>query len=244
MNRLWNRWLRLDWKFGLTLTLVVCAVRFVLTLNANQTGSYGAISQMMILSALTPFIFLSREGLRQIGLVKPTRWWWLAGSLLAGVVIATLLWALGILLYSTGIDNWYVYIGNSYGIPDGISAHDRLILFLAMAGTGMIFSPIGEEFFFRGIVHAAFANSFGDRKASLIDASAFAITHLSHFGIVWVSGIWRFLPIPALLWVAGMFGLSLCLFRLRQLAGSIWGAVAGHAGFNFAMIFWIFYGLN
>ena len=35
----------------------------------------------------------------------------------------------------------------------------------------MTFSLIGEELFFRGIVHSSFANSIGNRKASLIDSS-------------------------------------------------------------------------
>ena len=48
----------------------------------------------------------------------------------------------------------------------------------------MIFSPIGEELFFRGIVHSSFAKSIGNFKASIIDSVAFALTHISHFGTI------------------------------------------------------------
>lgn len=243
-NRIWNRFLKFDWRFGLALLIIVCTIRFIIVLDANVTGSYSVVSYIMIFSALTPFIFLSKKGRRQIGMKKPDNYMWLLYSLFIGFIIASLLFLLGYLLYSTGYSNWYVYIGNSYNIPVGIAGKDKLIYFLIMAISGMIFSPIGEELFFRGIVHGSFSKSFGDKKASVIDSLAFAVTHLSHFGIVYISGVWKLLPVPALLWVAGMFVLSLFFFLCRKKSGSILGAVISHAGFNFGMIFWIFYGLN
>ena len=52
----------------------------------------------------------------------------------------------------------------------------------------MTFSPIGEELFYRGIVHGSFTGRFGEQKASFFDSLTFAITHLAHFGIVYVLG--------------------------------------------------------
>ncbi len=43
-----------------------------------------------------------------------------------------------------------------------------------MAITGMIFSPVGEELFFRGIVHSSFAKSIGDFK-ELVDEAELAV---------------------------------------------------------------------
>jgi membrane protease YdiL (CAAX protease family) len=105
----------------------------------------------------------------------------------------------------------------------------------------MLFSPIGEELFFRGIVHTSFANSIGDKKASLVDSSAFALTHLSHFGLVFIHPQWRFLPIPALLWVVGMFVASRLFFRFKQYSCSLSGSILCHAGFNLGMTYCIFY---
>ena len=243
-NFIWNKFLKFDWKFGLILLLILCTVRFVIVLNANVTSSYSYVSLIMILYALIPFIFLSKKGLKQVGIVKPKNYIWLFYSLLIGIAIASLLYVLGYLLYSTNTENWYVYIGNSYHIPEGIAGKDKFIFFLIMAITGMIFSPIGEELFFRGIVHESFSKSLGDKKASIIDSAAFALVHLSHFGIVYVSGAWKFLFIPSLLWVTGMFVLCLYFSYCRKKSGSILGSIVSHAGFNLAMIFWIFYGLN
>ena len=82
-----------------------------------------------------------------------------------------------------------------------------------MAITGMTFSPIGEELFFRGIVHTGFANSIGDKKASIMEGSAFSLTHISHFGIVFINNNWGFYLLPTLIWVLSMFLVSLLFFK-------------------------------
>jgi len=107
----------------------------------------------------------------------------------------------------------------------------------------MTFSPIGEELFYRAVIHQAFKGELGDRKAAVIDSAAFALTHLAHFGIVYAAGAWKFMPLPALLWVSAMFFTCLVFNRVRQESGSILGAILTHAGFNFGMGFLIFYAL-
>ena len=114
-------------------------------------------------------------------------------------------------------------------------------MFTVMAVTGMTFSPIGEELFFRGIVHSSFAASIGEKKASIVDASAFALTHISHFGLVYINAQWLFLTAPTIIWVSCMFFASVLFFTFRQKSGSILGAMIGHAAFNLGMIFSIFY---
>ncbi len=110
-----------------------------------------------------------------------------------------------------------------------------------MAITGMTFSPIGEELFFRGIVHSSFATSLGDKKASILDSFAFAITHISHFGLVFINNEWAFYKTPTLIWVLSMFLVSVLFFIFKKHSGSIWGAVVCHAAFNLGMIYCIFY---
>ena len=105
----------------------------------------------------------------------------------------------------------------------------------------MIFSPIGEEFLYRGIIHGCFVPKLGETKASYFDSLAFALTHVAHFGIVYTLGTWCFLPIPALLWVFSMFIVSQVFFRCKLYCDSLWGAIAAHSGFNFVMMYGIFY---
>lgn len=237
----WNRYFTFDWKFGLLLLLIICIPRFVLVLEANSSGNYSAIGAIMVFSAICPFIFLTRSGRKRIGLTKPKRYRGLLLAFLAGLIFSILLYHVGYSLYGKTYENWYTYIGKSYKMPIGIKPHDKTILFTVVALTGMLFSPVGEELFFRGIVHSSFANSIGDKKASIVDSSAFAITHISHFGLVFVSNQWRFLTVPALLWVLSMFLVSIMFFVFKTYSSSILGAIISHSAFNLGMTYCIFY---
>lgn len=239
----WSRYFKFDWKFGLFLIALVCIPRFVMVLKANQTGNYGPIGAVMFISALVPFLFLNKKGRKQIGIKGTKRIGALFLSLAAGVIFSLVLYFIGIEQYGGSYQNWYEYIGKSYNIPEVISSSDKLILFAIMAATGMVFSPIGEELFFRGIVHGSFAKSIGDNKAAIVDGSAFALTHVAHFGLVFLNGSWDFYFIPSLIWVASMFIVSILFFKMKQLSGSLWGAIFCHAGFNLGMIYSIFYWL-
>ncbi|HYG39177.1 MAG TPA: type II CAAX endopeptidase family protein [Cytophagales bacterium] len=239
----WNRLFQFNWTFGVVLLFAICVPRFIMVLNANMTGKYGSIGIIMTVSAIVPFIFLSKNGREKIGLTLPTNYTWMFYSFIAGILISTVLFIIGRELYSDTINNWYVYIGKSYYLSEGLNPHDKLIYFLVFATTGMIFSPIGEELFFRGIVHSSFSANFGDKKATIIDSISFALTHLAHFGIVYVSGLWKFLLMPSIFWMLGMFIASLVFTKCKKKTGSIIGAIISHAGFNLSMIYYIFYHL-
>jgi hypothetical protein len=237
----WENLFKFNWKFGLILILLICVPRFILVLKANQSGNYGPIGAIMFVSALVPFFFLNKNGRQRIGIKGTNKLGGLILALTVGIAFSFLLYYVGKELYGGSYQNWYEYIGKSYKIPEGISGKDKLILFSIMAGTGMIFSPIGEELFFRGIVHGCFAKSIGDKKASIVDSLAFATTHIAHFGLVFVNDTWSFFPISTLIWVSGMFLVSVLFFRMKELTGSLMGAIFCHAGFNLGMIYSIFY---
>lgn len=237
----WGRLFRFDWKFGLVLVLMVCVPRFMLVLNANSSGNYGFIGLIMVLSAVVPFLFLNPYGRRKIGLTRPKKYSPILVAFVAGLVVSFLLYLVGNSLYGSSYENWYMYIGKSYNIPEDITPSDKTILFTIMALTGMTFSPIGEELFFRGIVHSSFAKSVGDTTASIIDSSAFALTHISHFGLVFINNQWSLLTTPTLLWVLSMFLVSVLFFIFKKRSGSLLGAIVCHSAFNLGMIYCIFY---
>lgn len=230
-----------NWKFGLFLILLVCLPRFALVLDANATKNYGYTGLVMVVSMILPFIFLTRKGLREIGVTKPKNYRWLFLAFSIGLIISLLLFFLGDYLYGDTFNNWYKYIGRSYSIPTDLGKDEKVILFWKTAVAGMILSPIGEELFFRGIVHSSFAKSIGDKKASVVDSSAFALTHISHFGLVFLGGKWNFLVMPTFIWVMGMFLASIFFFVSKYYSGSIIGAILCHSSFNLGMIFCIFY---
>ncbi|QNL48068.1 CPBP family intramembrane metalloprotease [Olivibacter sp. SDN3] len=241
LRPLWRRFFDLNWKFGLFLILIICIPRFTLVLNANASANYGYIGLVMLISAIAPFVFLSRYGRKAVGITRPKKLLWLFYAFILGLIASIALYFLGEIIYGHSYENWYHYIGRSYNIPEVINSKDKAILFIIMASTGMIFSPIGEELFFRGIVHGSFEKSIGEKRATLVDSTAFALTHIAHFGLVFIDSEWRFLTMPTLLWVLSMFFVSLLFTICKKYSGSLLGAISCHSAFNLGMIYCIFY---
>lgn len=237
----WSKVFSFNWQFGLFLILAFCVPRFILVLLANKTANYGYIGLIMLLSAVTPFVFLNKNGRRAIGIKTPSNKRWLIIAFGIGIVFSISLYFLGETLYGTSYQNWYDYIGKSYKIPEEINAQSKFVLFAVMALTGMTLSPIGEELFFRGIVHSSFAKSIGNGKASVVDSLAFALVHISHFGLVYINQQWKFFVGPSLIWVLCMFVISILFYQCRKNSGSILGAIVCHSAFNLGMIYCIFY---
>ena len=123
---------------------------------------------------------------------------------------------IGDLLFGDEFRNWFVYISRTYDAPGLDLENNRFVTFIIFAIVSMTFSPIGEEFLYRGLIHRAFVPRFGENKASIIDSLSFALTHLAHFGIVYVAGAWHLYPIGALLWVILMFLVSRVFFIVKQ----------------------------
>ena len=238
----WDRLFKEPWILGLLLILLWGIPRFIIVLLANKTGNYQWVSIIFITMWMAPWIFLSRNGRKKMGLKKPKRVIWLIPAFLLGGLLCLFSYWLADLFYSDSIDNWFVYISRSYSnLPKDLSPSDKWIYFYIYAGISMTFSPIGEEFFYRGIVHECFATKWSDRVASYADSPAFSITHLAHFGIIYHLGQWTFRAAPAMLWMLLLFFICIFFSMARKKSDSILGAVLAHAGFNLAMMYVIFF---
>lgn len=230
-----------NWKLGVFLILLFGIPRFIMVLDANQSGGYGNVSIIFMIMWIIPFILLSKQGRQYIGIKKPANSFWLIYSFLLGCGFCALMFGCASLIYGDTIANSFVYISRSYTIPHELLETKRLMFFAMFSLVGMTFSPIGEELLYRGVIHGSFVGQFGERKASIFDSLAFALTHLAHFGIVYNLGNWSFLPVPAILWVISMFIASQLFFFCKQKTGSILGAIVCHAGYNVGMMYFIFY---
>lgn len=244
IRKFWRHQFNYNWKFGLFLILLFGIPRFIVVLQSNVSGGYAPPAVMFFMMWFTPLIFMTRKGRKEIGFKAP-RYFNLLYAFILGVLSCAVIFGLFILLFDKSIGNAFVYIGNLGMVADAtLSDADRLIYFIIAVIPSMIFSPIGEEFLYRGVIHGSFVEKFGETKASMFDSLAFAITHLAHFGIIYSLGAWSFLPMPALLWVVSMFAVSQLFFRCKVMCDSIYGAVVAHSGFNFAMMYFIFYHLE
>ncbi len=242
LRSFWGKWFRYNSYFGWALILLFGIPRFILVLNASRIQSYGSVSFIFLFMWIAPFLFLTSEGRGAIGLKMPSHYGWLVSSFFAGVLACAVMFGAATWAYEHTSNNWLVYISRSYALAINHSAgEEKQMYFMIYAIIAMTLSPVGEELMYRGLIHGSFATQIGEYKASILDSLAFAITHLAHFGIVFISGSWRFLFFPGLLWVLFMFGAGQLFFLFKEKTGSLLGAMFCHAGFNLAMTYFIFY---
>lgn len=240
LRKYWSSIFQYNWVFGLFLILLFGIPRFVLVLHSNVIKSYGFVMLVFVVMWFVPLIFLTKSGRKYIGIRLPNHFGRLCLSFLLGTLSCAVIFFLFVLFFDKTVENAFVYIGgNNPGST--LPVADRLLYFWIAVIPSMIFSPIGEELLYRGVVHGSFVARFGETKASVFDSLAFALTHIAHFGIIYISGIWQFLLVPAFVWVISMFAVSQLFFRCKLFCSSIWGAVIAHSGFNFAMMYLIFY---
>lgn len=243
LRKFWQHYFKYNWKFGVFLILLFGIPRFILILQANMSGQYKFAFIVFFLMWFAPLVFLTKQGRKAMLLKRPNHSIRLLYSFVLGGAACVVIFAFFSLLFGHSLSNAFAYIGRLGAIPTDLAASDKWMYFLIAATPSMLFSPIGEEFLYRGVVHGSFVGRFGELRASYLDGLAFALTHLAHFGIIYNLGGWHFLPVPALLWVLSMFAVSQVFFRCKLMCDSIWGAVFSHSGFNFVMMYLIFYWL-
>jgi len=187
----------------------------------------------------TPWLLLSREGRQAAGIRRGGSPAMYAAALVFGVTAASLCHLIGYGLFGTGVDNWYVSVANSFRAQPtpGLST---MQLYLIFTIPGILFSPFGEEIFFRGVLQRSLEGRFSTRTSTLIEAGWFGAAHLIHHGLLLtaagVSLLWKSAP----LWFLLMTALSIGFAWLRKKAGAVWPAVAAHAAFNATMNAFIF----
>lgn len=238
--------LRLSWKFcsarGLPIAvasaLVFAAMRAAGTLAPAHWRWLLPLS--FVCMAASPWLLLSRLGRQQIGLVRPIRHVWFATSIALGALAALACFALGTIAFGSSEDNWFVSIARNYRDTIPHQGLTTAQLFLVATVPALVFSPIGEEIFFRGLLQRALEERFSLRASTWIEASLFGLVHLCHHGLLATATGIRLLPMSGALWVALMFCVALMFARLRHRSGSLLPAMAAHASFNLAMNVCIF----
>jgi hypothetical protein len=153
--------------------------------------------------------------------------------LAAAVVIAV-----GFSLYGFGSDNWVITVRDSYrqvSLPRGKWAD-----FAFLTLPAVVVSPIGEEFFFRGLFHFSLQRAAGSGTATLANAFAFGSVHLLHHGIWRDAAGLHLHPGSGLMWLLAMMGVSWLFTICRLRSGSLWPAVLAHSACNLCMNVTIF----
>jgi len=194
-----------------------------------------------IVMAVTPLLFFRREGRRRAGLRLPRRPQWLVWGVLLGALAAGLLFWLGVSLFGETSDNWFVSVRNSFPVTPEMAGLRTAQLFWIISIPSLIFSPLGEEIFFRGFLQQVVEERWNRRTGVIVDAGWFAAIHLFHHGILRIDGQVQILPFSGALWMVLIFGTGVLFAFLRHRTGSLVAPILSHAAFNLGMNYTIFY---
>ena len=192
------------------------------------------------LMAVTPWLLLRHRGRRQIGIVHATSKMSYVWAAATGAFLALTCGAMGSLLFGTTQDNWFVSIAQNFQRSFDTAGKSTLFLFAVFTTPALIFSPIGEEIFFRGILQRSLNESLSWNTSTHIECMAFATVHLCHHGLHWTENKHSILLPSGLLWVALMFLVARLFAHWRRVTASVFPSIVSHMAFNAAMSVYIF----
>lgn len=192
------------------------------------------------LMTLMPFIFLNKNGRQQIGFQASKNWKYYAVAILLGAVAATICYFLGLWLFGMTKENWYISIRDSYLDNIALNGIQMKQAFWIITLPALIFSPLGEEIYFRGFLQESLATKLSYRNSMILESLFFGLIHLFHHGIIHQNGNYDMLPVSGALWVVLMSGTAFSFAWLRKTSGSLYPAIMAHVAFNFVMNTWIF----
>jgi uncharacterized protein len=178
-----------------------------------------------------PWLLSTREARKAIGFKAPVskRWFFLGPlyAMMALAVCAGMVW----LIFGNRTDNWMIL--HALYLHDVLSqapANASVLTLFALATLpALILSPFAEEFLFRGYMISGFSKVWGVRAAMCIQALAFALVHLAHYGLN------PYQPSLVAVWLPSMFFVSMVLGWIVLKSGSIWVTVLSHGIFNLGM---------
>ena len=231
----WTRFAGPPWLVSLLALAILAALRFIAVFGPPAAEVLFFLQ--FVLAWALPFILLTPDGRRQIGLrehgLTPAS---LAFSALAGACCALGVFALGMVLYGNSPDNWCVSLRDYLRVSDMRFVLHPAVLYALYTVPALIFTPIADELLFRGIMQQAFTIRWNASLATLVNCLSYGFMYL-YFHAIWqdaagfhirlVSGALTVLLLAAV-------GLVFTLCRLRS--GSLWPAMAAHAAFNLALL--------
>jgi membrane protease YdiL (CAAX protease family) len=226
------------WQIAIALAVVFAAIRVTGLLGPR--GMRWLLPLGFTLMALVPFLLLDAAGRRDMGLRASNSARAYLIAVVAGSIAALACFALGYALFGTSVDNWFVTIANNYRQTMDTTGWPVSRLHLTFTIPALIFSPIGEEIFFRGYLQYALERRFSVRASTIAECAAFGLVHLCHHGLLLTAAGLALRPLSGPLWVALMFGAALLFAYLRKSSGSLVPAIVAHVCFNFVMNLTIF----
>jgi membrane protease YdiL (CAAX protease family) len=224
-------------KKGLTLVAIAFAVVFA---AVRVVGTLGPVSLRWVMPlgfvvmALLPFVLVDAPARRAMGFRFPANGG-LGFAVSLGAAAACTCFVLGLALFGSGDDHWFVSIANGYRRMMDTTGWDIVRLHLVFTVPALLFSPVGEEIFFRGFLQQALEQRYSPRASTIAECTAFAVIHLCHHGLYLTAAGVGLRPVSGFLWMLLMFCTALMFAWLRSSSGSLLPAILAHAAFNLVM---------
>jgi hypothetical protein len=235
----WSRIRIAPWLFSLLVLALLAAMRFYAAFGPPQARILFLIHFLAMW--MLPFIVLTAQGRREIGLRKLGTPSALAFSALAGACAGFAVYAAGMALYGTTPDNWCVSIRDEFQIAQMRAAMPLAAAYAAVVLPAMIVSPIGEEILFRGFIQQSFVRRWSVPVATAVNGLAFGLVHLHVHGLWHDAAGFHLRLVSGSLMVLLMVGVSAVFTLCRLRSGSLYAAMVAHSACNLAMIGAIFF---
>jgi membrane protease YdiL (CAAX protease family) len=228
------------WVLSLVVLAILAASRYYAVLGPSHARILFLL-HCLVMWAL-PFIFLTSQGRREIGLRKqgntaPA----MAFSALAGASCGLAVYAIGMTLFGASLDNWDLSIRDSFHMKEMLALMSPAAAFALIALPAMILTPIGEEILFRGFIQQAFTMRWNAFIATLVNGVGFGLIHLHVHGLWKDEAGFHLHIVSGTLMVLLLAGTSAVFILCRLRSGSLWMAMAAHAACNLAMIAAVFF---
>ena len=221
------------WLAAIAFAALFAAVRFIGILGPLQLR--WVLPLGFVIMAILPFALLPAPSRREMGLKLPARPQSYVVAIVTGAMAAAACFALGTALFGASDENWFVSIASYYRRQMDTTGWDMLRLHLVFTIPALIFSPIGEEMFFRGYLQYVLERRFSARASTVAECSAFAAIHLCHHGLFFTASGLGFRPLSGAIWMLLMFGTAWMFASLRKHSDSLLPAILSHAVFNLVM---------
>jgi membrane protease YdiL (CAAX protease family) len=231
----WSGLLGPAWVAALIVYGLLASLRFYVLLSPYSMQELYFLCTVAMWAL--PFIFLTVEGRRAIGLSEQgTTIGSMFLSAFAGALTGFIFFALGMMIYGGSPNNWCISIRNYLHFDEMRGLIAPPAIFALYALPAIFLNPVGDEILFRGFIQQAFARRFNAGFALLVNSFLFGILYLSLHGIFHDASGYHLRLGSAALAVCLMMCVGAVFTLCRALSGSLWTAMAAHAAFNLTIL--------
>jgi uncharacterized protein len=223
------------WVLSLLVLAILAGVRFYSVFGPPRMRFLFLVQALVMW--LLPAIFLSAAGPQAIGLVRPCRG---AGALALcaaiGVVAGLVLFSVSTSLHGSPSDNWIASVRAGMQLDRMRAVMGPAAILAMLAVPALIVTPVGEEILFRGLIHQAFTMRWNWIAGIAVNSLAFGLVHLHVHGLTHDAAGFHLRVVSGGMFVLGGALLSAVFTLCRMRTGSLFAAMAAHAGCNTAVI--------